>query len=214
MADTTGAAWVRIAREVAPTLPGTWVVRGGRGVKAVLVREPYDWSFSWVGLYRVRAEDDPYLMAGVVPLVTPDPGFAASYGLRSDRVRHRPPTVNMLAEDAAERVRLFIVEDALPRMHPWNDEALAASAEENCLGDRPGFEFAMLQSAGWRVLTGTGSPVEPARVAVEHCKHVYAPELVPWYEALSAAWENGGRTSALQFLQEHRSATLKQLKLV
>lgn len=163
MADPTGAAWVRIAQEVAPTLPGTWVRRGGRGVKAALIREPYAWAFTWVGLDRVRVGDNPYLMAGVVALLDGDPGFAASYGLRSDEVPHRPPTVNMLAKDAADRVRQFIVEDALPRIGPGTDEALAAATEESYLEGRADHVAAMVRRrvGGWSTVPARPwSPLE------------------------------------------------------
>lgn len=214
MADHSGLAWQRIAREVAPTLPGTWVVRGGRGAKTVLIREPFDWAFSWVGVDRARVDDDPYLMAGVVTFVRPDPGFAASFGLRSDSSRHRPARVNMLADNAAEAVQRFILEDALPRMDPWTDHALAAIAEDGYLSADPGSRSVMIQAAGWRVVNDTGSPVEPARAAIAFLQHVEAPEEAAWYEAMIAAWERGGRASALQYLEDHRRASLTRLKLV
>lgn len=56
--------------------------------------------------------------------------------------------------------------------------------------------------------------MEPARTPIDCLHRVYAPELIPWFEGLIAAWEDGGRASALQYLQDHRGAALKQLKLV
>ena len=212
MADVHGQAWAKIAARLAPELPEGWAVRGGRGVSAKLVREPLGWTFPWVGLSRSRVADPPWLLTGVITLTGPADVWSARHGLRSDAVL-RPGTVDMSAEDALERVRGFILDEALPRVDQWNEESLAESAELNLAApaDRRGNDF--LDAAGWRVVRGTGSPVEPAREAIDFFSTRLSPDDVSWYEGLIAAWEQGERAAAMAYLEEQRQSSLRSLKL-
>lgn len=212
MADPGGTAWTRIIGALAPSLPGDWTVRGGRGAKAVLVRQPVEWTFAWIGLDRVRVTDHPYLMSGLVPLVIPVDGFSAFYGLRSDEA-WLPGTVDLLSATAPETVRRFILSHAVPMMEPWTPQALANAAEDSYRRAEPGFDVNLVQAAGWRVVNESGSPVEPAERAIELFRPRHAPEVVTWYEKLTAAWNQGGRPAALTYLEQHRQDVLTRLKL-
>lgn len=188
-------------------------MRGGRGAKALLVRQPVQWTFTWVGLDRVRVADNPFLMAGVVPMVKPFGLSGAPYGLRSDSAR-RPGRVDLLADDAAETVRRFVVDDALPELSRWSEPFLAEVAEKDlAVSARAERASHFLQAAGWRVVNDTGSPIEPAEEAAAFYRHRYVPAEAAWFEALIAAWNDGERPAALAYLEEQKVAGLGRLKV-
>ncbi len=185
----------------------------GRGASAVLVREPVEWTLTWVGLNRLRKTNTPFLMAGVVPLVEPFSFTGAPYGLRSDAAR-RPGTVDLLAADTFAVVESFVLDDALPVLDSWTPERLADRAEANFAlpaGERGHPEFS--SAAGWRAVNDSGSPVEPAREAAELLRAREAEDLAGWYESLVMSFEEGGRPRALEFLEEQRHAGLTRMKV-
>lgn len=212
-------AWRALLDELAPTLPGEWRVRTrGRSRPPVLVREPVEWTLSWFGMSRPRKTVDPFLMAGVTPLVGHVTSLTSDFGLRSDEVRPRPAyrTVPLTAPEAAEHLRTFFWQDAWPRMEQGTYQAHAERAEAQFAqapADRePPWVFP--EAAGWRVVLGTGSPVEPARQAVETFAAMEgAEDAVACYTGLVEAWESGGPAAALHQLERQRDATLASLAL-
>jgi hypothetical protein len=212
VADPNGARWPRLLKELAPTLPGDWDVRGGRGAKALVIRQPVKWTFTWIGLYRVRVADDPYLMVGLVPLVMPF-SLNLTHGQRSDS-GGGPGTFNLVADDATAEIRRYLLDDALPDLDPWTEPFLAQIAEVSL--NRPAAERGsphFLEAAGWRVVNDTGCPVEPAEEAIAFCHERSAPEEAAWYKALIEAWNHGGRTAGLTYLEQHRNDGLRRLKI-
>jgi hypothetical protein len=210
LADPNGARWPRLLTELAPTLPGEWDIRGGRGAKALLIRQPVGWTFTWIGLYRVRVADDPYLMVGLVPTVMPF-SLNLAYGQRSDG----PGTFNLVADDATAAIRRFLLDDALPDLDTWTESFLAQVAEVSLT--RPAAERVsphFLQAAGWRVINDTGSPVQPAEEAIAFYRERDATEEASWYQGLIDAWRQGGRTTALSYLEEQRLDGLRRLKIL
>ena len=213
MADETAKLWPRVAAGATARLPDSWVL-GGRGIRAVLVRQPVEWLLVWVGLDRVRRDDDPYLMGGIRPLLQP---FSLGYriGLRSDERLDAPARISMSAPDAEDQVEQFVTRGLMPLVDLWTTDKFAAEAEKQFAQppeqrERP---LAYPEAAGWRVLAGTGSPLEPARQAAQEYGSIGGADLAAWYETFAAAWESGGRPAALALLEEQRSAALTQLKL-
>jgi len=214
---TDAKLWRDLLNRLAPTLPGDWQVRG-TGRQVVLVKQPVEWTLPWLGMSRTRTTDDPYLMAGVTPLVGPVLALTAEFGLRSDEVRPRPAyvKVSLSAPEAEEQVRSFFMNDAWPRMQQGTYEGHAARAERQfaqpAAERRPPWVFQ--QAAGWRVVLETGSPVEPARQGLEKFESLGAGEnLFAFYRGLIDAWEAGSQPAALAYLQKQREATLSRLKL-
>jgi len=125
----------------------------------------------WLGMSRSRKTDDPRLMAGVTPLVGPVIGLTSHFGLRSDEVHPRPAysTISLSAPDAQEHVLSFFVNDAWPLMQHGTYEGHANQPEEQLAEPEAEREPPLVfpHAAGWRVVLGTGSPLEPARQSVE-----------------------------------------------
>ena len=216
MADDS-RLWRGLLTRLAPTFPGDWQVRGS-GRRVVLVKRPVEWTLPWLGMSRTRSTDDPYLMAGVTPLVGPLIGLTSEFGLRSDEVHPRPAyfTVSLAAPEAEEQVRSFFLNDAWPLMQHGTYEGHATRAEEQFAQPVPNRHppWVFPDAAGWRVVLGTGSPVEPARQGIEKFRSMGdADQDVAFYQELIEAWEAGGQPAALAYLQEHRDATLSRLKL-
>jgi hypothetical protein len=208
--------WRDLLTALAPTLPGEWRVRGS-GRRVVLVREPVEWTVLWLGRSQRRA-GDPYLMSGVTPLVSPVMGLTSQFGLRSDEVWPEPTyrTVSSAAADAGEQIRMFFQRDAWPLMQRGSYEGHAEVAEQQlaqpAAARQPPWVFP--DAAGWRVALETGSPLEPARQAIDKLRSMAADDEVAFYEGLVDAWELGGRSAALSYLQRQRDATLARLGLV
>lgn len=212
MADSASRSWQAIVKNLSAELPGEWVV-GRPGAKAILVRRPTEWTLSWVGLDRVRQTTTPYLLAGVVELIGPF-SLSYEYGLRRGD-GGGPKTVDLLHEDAQAQVRSFVVDQAVGVFDRWTPEALAAEAEEKFalpLAER-GRPMLYPSAVGWRVVLGTGSPKVPAREAAEEFEANYGPKEAVWFRDLGGAWQAGGRTAALNYLEQHREAVLASLKL-
>jgi len=209
--------WRGLLTRLAPKLPGEWRVRGS-GRRIVLVQEPMEWTVPWLGMTRSRKTDDPYLMAGVTSLVGPVMGLTSEFGLRSDEVHPRPAyfTISLSAPDAEDLVHSFFVNDAWPLMQHGTYEGHAKQAEEQLAEPEAEREppWVFPEAAGWRVVLETGSPVEPARQAIEKFRSWGdADDEVVFYQDLIDAWEAGGQPGALAYLQQQRDATVSRLKL-
>lgn len=213
MSDETAKAWVRIAKSLTSELPGEWTT-GGNGIRTILVRRPIEWVLVWVGLDRVRRDDDPYLMGGLVQLVDRF-RLSAGHGLRSDRLPEGPGQVDLTEPTAPDVVRQFITEHVLPRVDEWTPDKLAADAEAQLAipAEQRGRPLVYQSAAGWRIVNDTGSPVEPASEAAAWFKRALSPADADWYNNLLQAWQDGGRPTALKYLEDQRAAALAGLKL-
>ncbi len=213
MADEGGKAWQRIARALAPELPGGWRV-GGSGIRTVVAREPIDWVVVWFGASRVRRDDIPCLIGGEASLVGPPFNLSVGHGLRSDTRRDAPKRIDLTEPDATELVRSFVLDDVLPRVKPWTPEALAQEAEAQLampLAER-GRPLRFPDAAGWRVVLDQGSPEQPV-AEFEAWEEGAAAEDIEWYRKLLQAWQSGGRDAAMSYLAERRDQALTDLKL-
>lgn len=213
MADETVKAWQKISKQLAAELPGEWKI-GRSGIKTLLVRQPVEWTVLWVGIGRVRRDDRPRLLGGITPLVREFDDVSITHGVSMPVRPGGPVDVDLTTPDALDTVREF-VDVVLERTANWTPERLAAEAEEQ-LGQAPddrGTPLTFPDAAGWRVVLDTGDPVGPAREAASWWEKAAAPEAAPWYRKLADAWETGGRTAALQFLEKSRDAAVESLKL-
>ncbi|MEO3748030.1 hypothetical protein [Plantactinospora sp. B5E13] len=214
--------WRRILAELRPELPGEWSIRG-TGVGTLLVREPFDWSLAWIGYDGSPSRPAGWLSAGVQPLVTADAGRVMTYGIRMDEVRSGPRTVDLLSDEAADHVRRFVLDSGLPVLDRWPAERLAEVAERDFAQAPDRRRTHWHQAPGWRVVTGTASPVEPARELAALCRVGSAPRSaagarhraarIAFYEGLDQAWQQGGRAEALRFLTGWRDRVLTERKL-
>lgn len=213
MSDETTKAWNRIARALASELPGDWTV-GRSGIARIIVRKPVDWVLVWAGLDRIRRDSDPYLIGGEVPLVDRFQ-LSVGHGIRSDQMPNHPRVVNLLEPTAPDLVLRFVSEHLLPRVEPWTPDRLAAEAEAQLAvaADRREPPMVFASAAGWRVVNDNGSPVEPATQAVAWYENAYSPDDAAWYRELLQAWETGGRSAALGYLEDERRTALTKLKL-
>lgn len=218
MADPIGAAWQRIATQVAPHLPGHWVVRR-RGARTTLVREPIEWTLPWIGFARSRGNDFGYVYAAVVPFVAPF-NWYLTYGLRmgdEPGVPDIPMGLEVLQPGAVDVLQRFLDRQGLPTIDVWSAELLADEAEHSYQlppGERNEPPAHWIHAAGWRVVNNAGSPVEPARDAIDYFDEVDMTEHADWYRQLLAAWESGGREAALQFMVGYRQQVLTREKLL
>lgn len=213
MADETVKAWQEIVKQLAGSLPGEWSVARS-GVKTLLVKQPVDWVVLWVGISRVRRDDEPRMMGGLTPLVAEFGDVAAFHGLSTPIRPGAPHTVDMTANDAADAAREFS-EAVLNTVAPWTPERLAAEAEDQ-LSEAPdarGRPLTFPYAAGWRVVRGTADPTGPAREAADWFERKSAPKRAPWFRNLADAWETGSRDAALAFLEANRATALESLKL-
>ncbi len=213
MVDEGAKAWQRAVRELASRLPGEWVV-GRPGPKAILVRKPIEWRLVWVGLDRIRSTMTPRVIAGAAPLVYP---FSLRYasGLRSDTWRDGPPNVDLLSPELTGAVERFVVDAGLPVVDSWPEQRMTEVAEQQFAepAERRHPPRRYLEAAGWRVVNNAGSPAEPARQAADECRKLDYAEGVQWFESLLAAWQAGGRSAALTYLEEQRAAVLDGLNI-
>lgn len=214
--------WRRILAELRPELPGEWSIRG-TGVGTLLVREPFDWSLPWIGYDGSPSRPAGWVSAGVQPLVTADVGRVMTYGIRMDEVRSGPRTVDLLSDEAAGHVRRFVLDSGLPVLDRWPAERLAEVAERDFAQERDRRRTHWHQVPGWRVVTGTASPVEPARELAEVCRDRSSPRSaagtrqqaarIAFYEGLGQAWRQDGHAEALRFLTGWRDRLLTEQKL-
>ncbi|AVT36554.1 hypothetical protein [Plantactinospora sp. BB1] len=214
--------WRQILFELRPALPGEWSVRG-TGLGMSLVREPLDWALGWIGYSGSPSRPVGWAAAGVQPLVTPPLGFGLTYGIRMDEVRSGPRTVDLLADDAADAIRRFVLDAGLAEIDAWPVERLAEVAERDFAQDphRRGKHWDHLP--GWRVVTGSGSPVEPAEQLTALCRQKAGTasgrgsrrlaERGTFYERLCEEWHEGGSGAALRLLAEQRDQALGSWKL-
>ncbi|MEU7478312.1 hypothetical protein AB0A63_20170 [Lentzea sp. NPDC042327] len=107
--------WHQLAGELAPSLPGRWSLRG-RGKQTVLVREPWDWTVSWIGFDKSAYSDEGWFLAAVEPLVLDRFRWALSYGMRMDEVRGGPLGVNLWSDNAGQVLHDFVHNAALPEL--------------------------------------------------------------------------------------------------
>ncbi|MBA8957644.1 hypothetical protein ACFQU9_07805 [Actinomadura namibiensis] len=206
--------WREMARELAPTLPGTWRLRG-RGRSRVLVREPIEWTVAWIGFSRSAFSESGWFMAAVEPLVKPTFSWALSFGLRMDEVRNGPKDVDLRDDSAARDLARFAHEAALAELDRWTVERLAGAAEKSLKRplERRRPPHYWLMAPGWRVLLDTGSPREVFDEVVDFFGSRDLQEQLPFYQDLCDRWESGGRPEALAFLQSHRDHKLEAARL-
>ncbi|MFG1660074.1 hypothetical protein ACGFIY_26405 [Micromonospora chersina] len=214
--------WRHVLTELRPDLPGEWSVRGA-GLDTVLVREPLDWALAWIGYSGSPTRPVGWVAAGVQPLVTPFTSWIMTYGVRMDEVRTGPSTVDLSSAGAVEQARRFALDAGLEKIDGWPAERLADVAERDFAQDPRRRRTHWHQLPGWRVVNGTGSPVEPATQLVELCRERAAgtsgtgarqlAEQAAFHDGLVRAWQNGERDAALEFLTAQRDQALAARKL-
>ncbi|MGV9806111.1 hypothetical protein [Micromonospora chersina] len=214
--------WRHVLTELRPDLPGEWSVRG-TGLGTVLVREPLDWALAWIGYSGSPTRPVGWVAAGVQPLVSPFISWVMTYGVRMDEVRSGPPTVDLSADEAVEQARRFVLDAGLAKLDSWPAERLADVAERDFAQDPHRRRTHWHQLPGWRVVTGTASPVEPATQLVDLCHERAAgtsgtgarqlAEQAAFHEGLVRAWQDGDREAALAFLTAQRDQALADRKL-
>lgn len=214
--------WRNILAELRPHLPGDWSVRG-TGPDTMLIREPVDWALTWIGFFDSPTSSDSWVAAGVQPLVVPFTSLVMTYGISMNEVRSGPPAIDLLADDADEHVRQFVLGAGLEKIDGWPAERLADVAERDFAQDPRRRRTHWHQLPGWRVVNGTASPAEPAEQLVTRYRELAggsskrgARQLlkhVEFYELLRDVWNDGGRDDALKFLVEHRDRDLVAQKL-
>lgn len=218
----TARRWRHVLTELRPDLPGEWSLRG-TGLDTVLVREPLDWALAWVGYSGSPTRPVGWVAAGVQPLVAPFTSWIMTYGVRTDEVRSGPPTVDLSADEAVDQARRFVLDAGLAKIDSWPAERLADVAERDFAQDPRRRRTHWHQLPGWRVVNGTGSPVEPATQLVELCRERAAgtsgtgarqlAEQATFHERLVRAWQDGEREAALEFLTGRRDEALAARKL-
>ena len=213
MADETVKAWQRIARQLGASLPGEWSIARS-GLRTALTKQPVEWTVLWVGISRVRRDDQPSLMGGITPLVRPFNDLSVSRGLTTPVRPGDPSSYDLTAADAEDQVRRF-TEAALDSVADWTPVRLAEKAEEQfaTAPDDRVRPITFIDAAGWRVVLDSSNPVEPAHAAVDWFEKASSPANVSWYRNLISAWESGGRAAALALLEANRAAALESLKL-
>ncbi|MCW3815818.1 hypothetical protein ONA91_15330 [Micromonospora sp. DR5-3] len=112
----------------------------------------------------------------------------------------------------------------LEKIDAWPAERLADVAERDFAQDPRRRRTHWHQLPGWRVVTGTGSPEEPAIQLVELSRDRAAgasgtgarqlADQAAFYEGLVGAWHDGARDAALRFLTARRDEALAARKLV
>ncbi|MFC3502766.1 hypothetical protein ACFOOK_17545 [Micromonospora krabiensis] len=214
--------WRQILTELRPDLPGQWSLRGS-GLGTVLAREPVDWALAWIGYSGSPTRPQGWVSAGVQPLVTPFTSWVMTYGVRMDEVRSGPRTVDLLSDEAADQTRRFVLDTGLAKIESWPSERLADVAERDYAQAPAKRRTHWHQVPGWRVVTGSASPVDPAQQLADLSQGRAAEasgkgarqlaDQAAFYERLVAAWHEGERDAALRFLTEQRDHALAGQKL-
>ncbi|WP_157529702.1 hypothetical protein [Nocardia sp. NRRL S-836] len=207
--------WHELAKELAPSLPGRWSLRG-RGELTALVQEPWDWAVRWIGFDRSSYSEEGWFMAAVEPLVLDRFRWALSYGMRMDEVRGGPLSVDLRSDDAGQVLHDFAHNAALPVFDKWTIEKFADAADRSM--QRPVEQrrqpYYWLMAPGYRVVLDTGSPEEPLRQIIDYINEggKFAKAL-PFYEELLKRWQSGGRDEALKFLEFDRDRKIEEAGL-
>jgi hypothetical protein len=206
--------------ELRPELPGDWTVRG-RGLRRRLVQEPVEWTVVWISYGGSVRGPDGWFYAGVMPLVLPTPSFTVEYGMRMDGVPYTPQSVDLLADNAVAVARQFF-ERAVPVITDWPAKRLADVAERSYVRRAEATTTHWHELAGWRVVFGTASPVQPAAELAElydaeaHRFKKVDEQLrrgAQYYRDLGAVYQAEGQSGALAFLEQHRLAMLAETHL-
>ncbi|MFD0690012.1 hypothetical protein [Actinomadura fibrosa] len=197
--------WQELALELAPTLPGTWRLRG-HGWHRVLVREPVEWTATWIGFDRSAFSERGRFIAGVEPLVQPTFSWALSFGLTMDAVRGGPMRVDLRDDSAAQDLATFVHDAALAELDRWTVERFASAAEKSLTRplERRRPPHYWLMTPGWRVLLDTGDPREVLDDVAAFLRSRDSDERLGFYLTLCDHWESGGRPEALAFLESDR----------
>ncbi|ANZ41512.1 hypothetical protein BBK82_41730 [Lentzea guizhouensis] len=207
--------WHELARELAPSLPGQWSLRGW-GEQTVLVEEPWDWTARWIGFDRSAYSEDGWFMAAVEPLVLDRFRWALSFGIRMDEVRGGPLSVDLWADNAGQVLHDFVHGAALAVLDEWTVEKFAAAADKSMQRpvEKRRAPHYWLLAPGYRVVLDTGSPEEPLRQVIDHINESgkFATALL-FYEELLERWQTGGRDKALKFLEFDRDRKMEEAGL-
>lgn len=210
--------WLDLAAETARELPGQWSVRGG-GLKAALVRGPFEWTLPWIGF----EEDALYshagltgrFVAGVSPLVEHEFQWLLTFGVRMADLGDGPREVDLEHPGAAAVLREFAIKHAIPTFDHWTVERIAERCERQT--DKPLERrtppHRWLGAPGFRVVLGTGSPEALALDAIEFGRERQIKGMPEFYQSLLDAWRAGGRPAALSFLEADRDRKLAGQKL-
>ncbi|MGZ3144427.1 hypothetical protein ACVDFE_21030 [Lentzea chajnantorensis] len=201
--------------ELARKLPGQWSVRG-RGDLTVLVREPWDWTVSWIGFERSSFSEEGWFQAAVEPLVLESFRWARTFGLRMDEVRGGPRRVDLRSPEAGQVLHDFAHNAALPLFDKWTVEKFAGAADRSMQRPveqrRPPYYWML--APGYRVVLDTGSPEEPLRQVIDYInEHGKFTKSLPFYEELLKRWQTGGRGEALRFLEFDRDRKIGEAGL-
>ncbi|TWP46227.1 hypothetical protein FKR81_36415 [Lentzea tibetensis] len=207
--------WHELARELAPSLPGRWRLRG-RGDLTALVQEPWDWTVRWIGFERSSFSDEGWFQAAVEPPVRDRFKWALTFGLRMDEVQGGPRRVDLWSAEAGQVLQEFAVKAALPEFEHWTVETFASAAEKSLQRPverrRPPHYWMM--APAWRVILDTGSPEEPLRQIIDYCnEHEAFNRALPFYEEVLERWQAGGRDETLRFLEFDRDRKLEEAGL-
>lgn len=167
-----GAAWAKAAKLAAERLGDDWIVTG-TGIHATLIHTPIRWWYNEIGFD--AASTDGYLTVAHQPLTVPvRPGIYGGYGgIRQNHYAARFSVLNQGKKiDAPSKIAVFELDAAVdtlvwwaqgPAMEVfdfWPNAKWAAVEEDEFGGERrvTAPEWPML--AGWRVILGTGSPLD------------------------------------------------------
>jgi hypothetical protein len=211
--SSAGKRWVEILGVLRTELPGEWSLRGG-GLKALLVAEPIAWANPWIGASKASSVR---MHAGVAPALAPV--LAWPLGVYGIDMSEAPTGLRALplgeegdldvARGFAAHAMQRIGELTPARFAEWAEAALRDFRD----GKPPTADLAM--APGWRVVNDTGDPVDAAQACLDFAgQHPpdagWVAPYVAFFEALIAAWEQGGRESALKFLVGHRDRQLAE----
>lgn len=205
--------WVDLAKRVAAELPGEWSVRG-RGLKAVLVREPIGWAPRWIGFEPAAdyalAGFSGGLLCGVEPLVEFKMRWHLTYGLRLRDVPGAATRVDLDAADIDGQLRDFALVRAGAVFDEWTLDRIAGTAEAQLSKplERRGPPHLWLAAPGLRVVRDSGSPEEPAADAAAFCRGRGMAEPADFFTTLLTRWRSGGQPAALEFLTVDRERKL------
>jgi hypothetical protein len=211
--SSAGKRWVEILRALRTEMPGEWSLRGS-GLKSLLVAEPIGWANPWFGASKASSVR---MHAGVAPALVPALAWPLGvYGLDMSEAPKGLRALPLGEEGDLEVARGFAAH-ALQRIAELTPERYAQWAEGALRdfrdGKPPTVDLAM--APGWRVVDESGDPVEAAHACLDFARQHpadagWVAPYVAFFEALIAAWEEGGRDLALKFLVDHRDRQLAE----